>query len=465
MGMDQVAVSLGAISKCYRIFEKPRDRLKQALFPRLGKLFGRGASGSYFREFWSLRDVSLEIRRGETVGIIGRNGSGKSTLLQILCGTLAPTTGSVRIAGRVGALLELGSGFNPEFTGRENVYLNAAVLGMSRDQIEARLDDILAFAEIGDFIDQPVKSYSSGMYVRLAFAVIAHIDADVLVIDEALSVGDVYFGQKCMRFLRKFMERGTVIFVSHDTAAVLNLCDRAVWLDGGRVVADGPAREVTARYLEALNYDAEPGVAVMQEPAQEQTLAMAEDFRDMRADLFDRSTLRNDIEVFAFSREGHAFGEGGAQILDAALLDVDGRPLAWLVGGSEVRLRIRCRARRALASPIVGFEVYDRLGQTIFADNTYIAMRDHAFHVVAGEMFETLFEFRMPVMREGDYTISVAIAEGTQQSHVQHHWMHEALAFHVHSSSVCLGLVGVPMRDITMRRVSGAIWPERVDEH
>ena len=186
------------LSKCYQIYDKPQHRLWQGLF--------RGRK-QFFREFWALKDVSFEVRRGETVGIIGRNGSGKSTLLQMICGTLTPTSGTIDVRGRVGALLELGAGFNPEFTGRENVYMNGSILGLTREEIDARYEDIVAFADIGQFIDQPLKTYSSGMYVRLAFAVIANIEADVLVIDEALAVGDAFFVQKCMRFLRRFLEK------------------------------------------------------------------------------------------------------------------------------------------------------------------------------------------------------------------------------------------------------------------
>ena len=203
----------------------------------------------YFSEFWALKDVSFEIRKGETVGIIGRNGSGKSTLLQLICGTLTPTNGSIQTNGRIAALLELGSGFNLEFTGRENVYLNAAVLGLSKSEIDERFDDIAAFADIGQFIKQPVKTYSSGMYVRLAFAVIAHVNADILVVDEALSVGDAVFTQKCMRFIRRYQENGTLIFVSHDTASVQNLCKSGIWLQNGMVEKIGTAKSVSEAYL------------------------------------------------------------------------------------------------------------------------------------------------------------------------------------------------------------------------
>jgi lipopolysaccharide transport system ATP-binding protein len=236
MSSDHSAIGVSNLSKCYHIYDRPPDRLKQFIVPRLQRLVGRPPK-AFYSEFWALKDVSFEVKRGETIGIIGRNGSGKSTLLQLICGTLYPTAGSVETNGRVAALLELGSGFNPEFTGRENVYMNGSVLGLTRGEIDDRFEDIAAFADIGEFIEHPIKTYSTGMYTRLAFAVIAHVRAEILVIDEALAVGDAFFVQKCMRFLRKFQETGTVLFVSHDTGAVTNLCDRAVWLDHGKVLA------------------------------------------------------------------------------------------------------------------------------------------------------------------------------------------------------------------------------------
>ena len=237
---DDIAIKVSNLSKCYQIYDKPHDRLKQSIYPRLQRLVGKQPV-QYCREFWALKDVSFEIKKGETVGIIGRNGSGKSTLLQMICGTLNPTSGSIETHGRIAALLELGSGFNPEFTGRENVYMNAAILGLSREEIDAKYDEIVAFADIGNFVDQAVKTYSSGMMVRLAFAVIAHVDADILVIDEALAVGDAFFTQKCMRFIQQFKgDGGTLLFVSHDSAAVMNICSRAVWM-GIRFLSDTPA--------------------------------------------------------------------------------------------------------------------------------------------------------------------------------------------------------------------------------
>jgi len=248
---SEIAIKVENLSKCYQIYDQPRDRLKQFVLPRLQRTLGREPK-QYYQEFWALKDVSFEVKKGETVGIIGRNGSGKSTLLQILCGTLNPTGGTFTTNGRIAALLELGSGFNPEFTGRENVYMNAAVLGLSTEEVDQRFNDIAEFADIGQFIEQPVKTYSSGMMVRLAFAVIAHVDADILVIDEALAVGDAFFTQKCMRFLRGFMRNGTILFVSHDTGAVINLCHSVIWLIDGAIKAIGDCKIISEDYLASM---------------------------------------------------------------------------------------------------------------------------------------------------------------------------------------------------------------------
>ncbi|EAX48966.1 ABC transporter related [Thermosinus carboxydivorans Nor1] len=246
---SDIAIRVTNLSKCYQIYDKPQDRLKQFILPRLQRLAGRQPK-QYYREFWALKDVSFEVKKGETIGIIGRNGSGKSTLLQLICGTLTPTSGTVETNGRIAALLELGSGFNPEFTGRENVYMNGALLGLSQEEIDARFDDIAAFADIGDFIEQPVKTYSSGMFARLAFAVAVHVDPQILIVDEALSVGDGWFQHKSMARMRKLMEGGTtVLFVSHSIDAVRSLCQRAVWLENGAVKLIGDSNDITNRYM------------------------------------------------------------------------------------------------------------------------------------------------------------------------------------------------------------------------
>lgn len=249
---ENVAIQVDDLSKCYQIYDKPGDRLKQFLFPRL-KPSARRNGTAYFREFWALRNVSLTVKQGETIGIVGRNGSGKSTLLQIICGTLTPTRGEVRTNGRIAALLELGSGFNPEFSGRENVYLNAAVLGLTKEETDARFDEIAAFADINDFIDQPIKTYSSGMVVRLAFAVAINADPQILVVDEALSVGDELFQRKCFARIEQIRARGaTILFVSHSGATVVELCDRAVLLDSGEQLAIGLPKHIVSCYQKLL---------------------------------------------------------------------------------------------------------------------------------------------------------------------------------------------------------------------
>lgn len=248
-------IEVADLSKCYHIYSKPRDRLVQML------MFGRK---HYYREFWALQDVSFSIGQGETVGVIGRNGSGKSTLLQMICGTVSPTSGTVRTNGRVAALLELGAGFNPEFTGRENVLLNAAILGFPQEAMEERMMEVLSFSELTDFIDQPVKTYSSGMYARLAFSIAIHVDPEILIVDEALAVGDSRFVAKCMRRIKEIQQRGaTILFVSHDVGSVRTLCDRAIWLDKGRLVEDGDVFPVTGKYMEFMFRD---------EVSEEQTL-------------------------------------------------------------------------------------------------------------------------------------------------------------------------------------------------
>ena len=431
----EIAIAVRHVHKQFKLFKRPLDRFKQLLCRHK----------RYYTPFDALKDVSFEVKKGETVAIIGRNGSGKSTLLQLICGTLSPSAGQIEVHGRVAALLELGAGFNPEFTGRENVFLNAAILGLSKAEIEARLDAIIAFADIGAHIDQPVKSYSSGMYVRLAFAVIAHVDADILVIDEALAVGDAVFVQKCMRFLRDFQQRGTILFVSHDSSAVTSLCERAVWLHRGQVQAYGEAKAVCESYL-AMLFDAENT-----EGEQLQTRYVPpNEWVDQRREWINRSPLRNDLELFLFNPNARGFGEGGARIVDVHLRNQQGQPLAWAVGGEQVHLVVHAQAIQDLDRPIIGFYIKNHLGQELFGDNTYLHYAMEPVAVAAGELLRAEFVFPMPILPAGDYSISVAIANGTQQVHQQHHWLHDALQFTSHAPSSVSGLVGIPMLSISL---------------
>ncbi|MGJ7901623.1 ABC transporter ATP-binding protein [Lysobacter sp. 1R34A] len=427
------------------MYEAPIHRLWQSLF--------RGHK-RFYREFWALHDVSFEVGRGETFGVIGKNGSGKSTLLQILCGTLNSSSGRVECVGRVAALLELGAGFNPEFTGRQNAILSGGIYGLSGTEIEQRLPRIIEFAEIGDFIDRPVKTYSSGMFVRLAFAVIAHVDADILVIDEALAVGDAQFTQKCMRFLRDFKERGTLIFVSHDTSAVRSLCDRALWLEGGVVRAVGDAKSVSEKYLASL-FNSTRKEASGASSSRKTT--EVREWRDQRRELLTQEPLRNDLQVFSFATKNAvsaSFGEGGVELTDVHLEDEEGHPLSWVVGGEMVRLVVNAYAQSRIESPIVGFFLKDSLGQTLFGDNTYLSYAETPVSVAGGSGMRASFLFPMPILPKGDYSFDVAIADGNGVDHRQLHWGHDVVLVRSVATSTSTGLIGIPMLDVLLEEKS-----------
>lgn len=437
----EVVIEARALGKCYQLYDKPVHRMLQSLV---------GRRRTFYREFWALRGVDFEVRRGETLGIVGRNGAGKSTLLQMLAGTLKPSEGAAAAHGRVAALLELGSGFNPEFTGRQNVYLNASILGLRRSEIDARIDDILVYAEIGDFVDQPVRNYSTGMVMRLAFAVVVHVDADVLIIDEALAVGDAFFMQKCMRYLREFRKRGTMLFVSHDGGSVTSLCDRAIWLEHGRVQCMGDARTVMQAYAQASVVERQGGVGGQSETRHARIARVVE--VDARQELMDRSVLRNDLHVFPFSPDAGSFGASKAMVMHAAFSNRTGQPLALVLGGERVTLQVDLQALESLESVIVGFYVKDRLGQLLFGDNTVLS-HEGDFPVIAGEGFRAVFQFAMPRLLPGDYFVTVGVAEGTQEQHVVQHWVHEALRFTAMGGTLSTGLIGLPMHDVRLERL------------
>lgn len=454
---SEVVIRVRGISKSFNVYERPVDRLYQVLLEGLAKIMPVvqlrnrlvNYAHSLAHQHHALSDISVEIKKGETVGIIGRNGSGKSTLLQIICGTLNPTVGTVEINGRVAALLELGSGFDPEFTGRENVYMNGQLLGLTRKQIDERFSDIEAFSDIGDFIDQPVKSYSSGMYVRLAFAVIAHVDADILIIDEALAVGDAFFTQKCMRFLRGFMKTGTVLFVSHDTASIKSLCTHAVWIDHGVIRSVGEPKNVCDLYLQEF-FESQQGKSAVPSTVFQQTQSLDADI-DVIRDKVNASNLRNDLQVFSFNENTLALGTGGALITDVAFLNVAGERLHWVLGGEFVSLCINITAMTELHSLIAGFYIKDGLGQTLFGENTYLSYESEPVSCCGGQKMLACFKFRMPTLPKGQYSVNAAVAEGTQDDYVQLHWIHDALIFKSESTRVSTGLIGIPMQAITLK--------------
>ena len=440
---SEIAISVAGAGKCYLVYEKPEDRLKQAVFGRTARLLGRPIP-KYFREFWALRNVDFEIRRGETVVIIGRNGAGKSTLLQMICGTLTPTVGHIQTRGRIAALLELGAGFNPEFTGRENVHLNASILGLTDAEIEARFPAIAEFAGLGDFIDQPVKTYSSGMSVRLAFAVVAHVDADILIIDEALAVGDAFFVQKCMRFLRDFAQQGTLLFVSHDSSAVLSLCDRAIWLDGGTLVQDGTPKDVSDAYLAKLYETMQgPQSAMKKGPIQADAQG---------AGIDDAIETIGEVS-YALHEGSSSFGAGGAEIRNVVLLDADGKVLRGVEGGENVTLVVLVKALADMTQPLIGFYIRDRLGQNLMGENTYLTYEHDHRPILTGQVARARFAFQMPYLLNGDYSVCVAVADGTQVAHVQHHWVNDAFVFKSYARHGHRGLMGLPNMKVTLEGV------------
>jgi len=450
MSSDAI-VSIRGLTKTYRLYRQPWHRLLQSLS------FGKCRM---CREFTALRDCSFDVSRGECLGIIGRNGAGKSTLLQLLAGTLVPTAGIMQVQGKVAALLELGSGINPEFTGRENIFMYGAILGLSRETICERYQAIVDFADLGDAIEQPVKTYSSGMAMRLAFAVVAHIDADLLIVDEALAVGDVVFVQKCYDFLRKFIEKHTVILVTHDIATVRDLCSRVLWLADGAVVEDGDPKTVTDDYL-AFCYAEKQGASRIgtagpDEKADAVAAPPAPMVGDVRTAIWrEHPETVPQYEFFAFDENAPSFGRGGARIRDIFFRNENDAPLVSCGGGEIVRLTMRIDILEDMRSPIVGFAFRNARGENLFGDNSFELYREHPASVKAGEVLEAVFEFEMPRIPPGDYALHAAIADGSQDDHIQQQWFHNALKISSHYHGKTGVMVGIPMRRISLTPQSG----------
>lgn len=440
------AIEVSGLGKCYQIYSRPSDRLKQMLVR---------SRKQYFKEFWALKDVSFRIRKNETVAIIGRNGSGKSTLLQIICGTLNPTVGEVKVNGRVAALLELGAGFNPEFTGIENVYMAASLYGLSRTEVDQRLEAIAAFADIGTHLYQPVKTYSSGMYVRLAFAVIAHVDADILVIDEALAVGDAVFTQKCMRFIRKFRETGTLLFVSHDMHSVLSLCQQAVWLHQGLIREKGLAKTIAEGYLQ-YSFQEVYGQQAELRPLRVEGESEAANTKDQLTTfgVLEQSEHQcsGTLEATDNLNEANGWKSGGGEIVSIKLKSLNNKGEGVFKGGERVTMIIRAVAHKTLERPILGFLVRDRLGQDLFGENTLPFTNLHPCSAEEGMYITGEFEFTLPMLPNGQYVVMASLADGDLTNNIQHHWLHDAMVITVSSSKVRWGLVGIPFTNISLSK-------------
>jgi lipopolysaccharide transport system ATP-binding protein len=411
MNGSDIAIRVANLSKCYHIYDKPQDRLKQAVFPRLHRLahpFRQSPPPHFYREFWALNDVSFEVRRGESMGIIGRNGAGKSTLLQLIAGTLTPTGGSVDVSGRVAALLELGSGFNPEFTGRENVYLNASLLGLSTEETEAKFDEIAAFADIGNFIDQPVKNYSSGMLMRVAFAVQTAVEPALLIVDEALAVGDAKFQKKCYDRMREFQQGGgTVLLVTHDTHAITQICSRGVILESGKVYEINESHHIAKSYHRLL-FGADSAGRVNKSEVERASPGSTE-----KAAALPRSADRpNQAVGAAGSSRALRYGSREVEIVEIGIRSSDGALTNALEIHGSYSFYFRTRFNQSIDDNVsFGFSITNRQGIEIYATKGGL----HDLFLPPGEagvMTEARMDIRMPLV-PGDYFLSAAVAPTT----------------------------------------------------
>ncbi len=437
---SDIAIKVDSLSKCYQLYDKPRDRLKQMLM--------RGHR-QYYREFWALRDVSFEIKKGETIGIIGRNGSGKSTLLQIICGTLNPTRGNIQTHGRIAALLELGSGFNPEFTGRENVYMNASVLGLSKEEIDARFDDIVAFADIGDFVEQPVKTYSSGMLVRLAFGVQAQVDPDILIVDEALAVGDEKFQRKCFARLEVLKNNGTsILFVSHSGPQIVELCDKAILLEQGlRLMYTKPMPVVRA--YQKLIYSPD-----------DQQIQLIQEYQSLDQNIeHSEYHSEEDLPVSSFANETDLFDTGltpettlvypvqGVEIQKFLILDMEGRVVNVLQPGGDYKFMVT--GRFLADSEMVYFGTHIRsISGAIITGQRYPEDGQYIKHVDKDKNFKIAFNYRMALL-PGIYFVGGGVWSSGKQGLVCSHRIVDALMFRLiqKSQNYSFGYVDVATKE------------------
>ncbi len=429
--MSRTVVDFRNVSKAYPIYPSPSARLKELVC--LNRI-------SFHRDFHALRDISFEIKSGETFCIIGRNGSGKSTLLQMVAGILQPSSGSIHVQGRVAALLELGSGFNPEFTGRDNVYLNAAILGFSRREVDRKFRQIEEFAEIGDFINQPVKTYSSGMSIRLAFAVAIHVDPEILIVDEALAVGDIYFRQRCMRKVHELRDQGiTILLVSHDVGEVKALGERAMWLEAGRLQDLGRPEAVVSKYLASM---AEKDAAYLQT-------------RHSPAPQRPTGPLLAPEVVTTIPNIDRRFGDARAEVLGIAVLDSRGAPLHMLEPATAIMVRISFRASQNLPLPIAGFMIRNHLGMDFAGTNT----AREGFEVPAmapGDIFTVDFHIELPHLYPSTFSFSPAIADGTLHNYKICDWIDNAVALQMSvSTQPVYGHIHLPCRIELNRALQG----------
>jgi len=445
---SEIAIKVEGLSKCYQIYDHPRDRLKQFILPRVQRLV-TSSPRHYYREFWALKDVSFDVKKGETVGIIGRNGSGKSTLLQIITGTLEPTEGTVITNGRIAALLELGSGFNPDFTGRENVYLNGALLGFSTAQIDEKFDEIASFADIGAHLDQPVKTYSSGMLVRLAFAVQVQIEPEILIVDEALAVGDALFQKRCFQRIEKLVSDGTtVLFVSHDQESVRTLTNRALLLHKGRPIGWGLSSEILLKYRKLLHDEEKAYFANltknMVERPRQAPLPPEQPVTVPSAPAETKTANTPPCTGTRVLSDRLSFGDGYVKIVKVETLDAGGQPCSIFYPGERLRIRVTCESFASIDKLNVAVRLRNKEGVKIYSwgtlnqDMTVRARNmdspifwERQFQV--GERFQVELECDC-ALGENLYEVQASVSYEETMNYLSQrmlHWVDEAAFFQV----------------------------------
>jgi lipopolysaccharide transport system ATP-binding protein len=442
------------ISKCFQIYKNPADRLKQFLLPRLTHALGRPAS-RYYQEFWALKDISFVLPKGETIGVIGKNGSGKSTLLQIITGTLSQTTGTVEKNGRIAALLELGAGFNLEFSGRENIYLNASLLGLSKEETDAKLEDILSFADIGDFVHVPVKSYSSGMLVRLAFAIQAQIEPEILIVDEALAVGDAKFQAKCFARLNTLKENGTsILFVSHATEQILTHCDYAILLDKGQIKQQGQPKKVVNHYLDLLfgkpklsnNIRGDIDKQISAASQGEQERLAREVTQEAQQAIEEKFLLAQSFETHVqYNSNEYRWGDRAASIVDFHIAQNGHDYPNSFTPLDEISCTFKIQINRSIVRPIFGFAVKTKDGITIYNTNTE---KQKMQFTDALENEVRFISVKFPnMLAQGDYFISIGIASyGINGEIIPHDRRYDAIHLHVEPTVFFDGLTDLKAR-------------------
>lgn len=403
---NNIAIKVKNLSKVYHLYDHPQDRLKEALSP-----FRK----SYHHDFYAMNDVSFEIKKGETVGIIGKNGAGKSTLLKMITGVLTPTSGNIKVNGKIASLLELGAGFNPEMTGFENIYLNGTMIGFSKEEMHSKLDAILEFADIGEFIHQQVKTYSSGMFARLAFSVSINVEPDILIVDEALSVGDARFQSKCIRKMEDIANSGkTVIFVSHDIQSIKKFCKQVIWLNDGKILNCGKPDKILEDYMSYMSYGLETKRNNYEEVKNTSN-------NIMNTELIDVSNF-------------DSFGEKKAKIIGVLFLDKKDNPTTMLKQGDYAKIICDFSTSIDLYNVAVGVLLKDSLNNEVLTFNSY--MYDSVLSFVPKyKITRTIIKFKVPKIHPKEYIVTIALSEGTQLNHIQQHWIHEATTVSVISSN------------------------------